>query len=203
MHTHTERWSTNLSQHSCSFWSTQLPVFEQSTSTSCIFHLSLSSPFQAAFTAGWDRKGFRWVLAEASNQIGAVSPTPPFWAQLQRGELGLLSRVKYSKLIDSSFKVKKLTEVSLLQVRVLLDQVFEKLVAFSEVGISPAHADHIFCELTSYEKRVCVSINQHFTIKALSDRGMNRRMTFMSSQCVLVICSFCDFFFSQLQITIM
>uniref|UniRef100_A0A3Q4BVV7 Uncharacterized protein n=1 Tax=Mola mola TaxID=94237 RepID=A0A3Q4BVV7_MOLML len=42
------------------------------------------------------------------------------------------------------------------EVRVLLDQVFEKLVAFSEVGISPAHADHIFCELTSYEKRVCV-----------------------------------------------
>lgn len=40
--THTERWSTNLSQHSCSFWSTQLPVSEPSTSTSCIFHASLS-----------------------------------------------------------------------------------------------------------------------------------------------------------------
>uniref|UniRef100_A0A3B3WGX9 Mcf.2 cell line derived transforming sequence-like b n=1 Tax=Poecilia mexicana TaxID=48701 RepID=A0A3B3WGX9_9TELE len=32
----------------------------------------------------------------------------------------------------------------------------EKLVTFSEVGISPAHADHIFCELTSFEERVCL-----------------------------------------------
>uniref|UniRef100_A0A7N8WK99 MCF.2 cell line derived transforming sequence like n=1 Tax=Mastacembelus armatus TaxID=205130 RepID=A0A7N8WK99_9TELE len=42
------------------------------------------------------------------------------------------------------------------EVRALLDQVSEKLATFSEVGISPAHADHIFCELTSYEERVCV-----------------------------------------------
>uniref|UniRef100_A0A3B4ZTC5 Guanine nucleotide exchange factor DBS-like n=1 Tax=Stegastes partitus TaxID=144197 RepID=A0A3B4ZTC5_9TELE len=42
------------------------------------------------------------------------------------------------------------------EVRVLLDQVSEKLATFSEVGISPAHADHIFCELTTYEERVCV-----------------------------------------------
>ncbi|KAM4558493.1 guanine nucleotide exchange factor DBS isoform 4-T4 [Odontesthes bonariensis] len=41
------------------------------------------------------------------------------------------------------------------EVRVLLDQVSEKLATFSEVGISPAHADHIFCELTSFEERVC------------------------------------------------
>uniref|UniRef100_A0A671WN55 MCF.2 cell line derived transforming sequence like n=1 Tax=Sparus aurata TaxID=8175 RepID=A0A671WN55_SPAAU len=32
----------------------------------------------------------------------------------------------------------------------------QKLATFSEVGISPAHADHIFCELTTYEERVCV-----------------------------------------------
>uniref|UniRef100_A0A8C3ACE3 MCF.2 cell line derived transforming sequence like n=1 Tax=Cyclopterus lumpus TaxID=8103 RepID=A0A8C3ACE3_CYCLU len=38
----------------------------------------------------------------------------------------------------------------------LLDQVSEKLATFSEVGISPTHADHIFCELTTYEERVCV-----------------------------------------------
>ncbi|XP_062420988.1 guanine nucleotide exchange factor DBS-like isoform X3 [Pungitius pungitius] len=38
--------------------------------------------------------------------------------------------------------------------RALLDQVSEKLATFSEVGISPAHADHIFCELTTYEERV-------------------------------------------------
>lgn len=41
------------------------------------------------------------------------------------------------------------------EVRALLDHVSEKLVTFSEVGISPAHADHIFSELTTYEKRVC------------------------------------------------
>lgn len=40
------------------------------------------------------------------------------------------------------------------EVRALLDQVSEKLATFSEVGISPAHADHIFCELTTYEERV-------------------------------------------------
>ncbi|XP_074514944.1 guanine nucleotide exchange factor DBS isoform X5 [Sebastes fasciatus] len=41
------------------------------------------------------------------------------------------------------------------EVRALLDQVSEKLATFSEVGISPAHADHIVCELTTYEERVC------------------------------------------------
>ncbi|TNN04370.1 hypothetical protein fugu_001399 [Takifugu bimaculatus] len=30
----------------------------------------------------------------------------------------------------------------------------QKLMTFSEVGISPAHADHIFSELTTYEERV-------------------------------------------------
>uniref|UniRef100_A0A8C7TFZ4 MCF.2 cell line derived transforming sequence like n=1 Tax=Oncorhynchus mykiss TaxID=8022 RepID=A0A8C7TFZ4_ONCMY len=42
------------------------------------------------------------------------------------------------------------------EVRCLLDQVAERLTAFSEVGISPAHADHIFRELSSHEERVCV-----------------------------------------------
>ncbi|XP_056279640.1 guanine nucleotide exchange factor DBS isoform X4 [Pseudoliparis swirei] len=41
------------------------------------------------------------------------------------------------------------------EVRALLDQVSEKLATFSEVGISRAHAEHIFCELTTYEERVC------------------------------------------------
>lgn len=63
--------------------------------------------------------------------------------------------------------------VFLLQVRALLDQVSEKLATFSEVGISPAHVDHIFCELTTYEERVCVS-NTLFTIKALSNCGVDR-----------------------------
>uniref|UniRef100_A0A8C7YUZ4 Mcf.2 cell line derived transforming sequence-like b n=1 Tax=Oryzias sinensis TaxID=183150 RepID=A0A8C7YUZ4_9TELE len=42
------------------------------------------------------------------------------------------------------------------EVRALLDQTSEKLTSFSEVGISPAHADHIFTELTTFEERVCV-----------------------------------------------
>ncbi|XP_064832385.1 guanine nucleotide exchange factor DBS-like isoform X7 [Oncorhynchus masou masou] len=41
------------------------------------------------------------------------------------------------------------------EVRCLLDQVAERLTTFSEVGISPAHADHIFRELSSHEERVC------------------------------------------------
>lgn len=53
-----------------------------------------------------------------------------------------------------------LTDVLLLQVRTLLDQVAEKLASFSEVGISPAHVDHIHCELMTYETKVCVS-NDH------------------------------------------
>uniref|UniRef100_A0A6Q2YBF3 MCF.2 cell line derived transforming sequence like n=1 Tax=Esox lucius TaxID=8010 RepID=A0A6Q2YBF3_ESOLU len=42
------------------------------------------------------------------------------------------------------------------EVRGQLDQVAERLTVFSEVGISPAHADHIFRELSSHEERVCV-----------------------------------------------
>lgn len=49
--------------------------------------------------------------------------------------------------------------VPLLQVRALLDHLSEKLTTFSEVGISPAHADHIFSELTTFEERVCVSLS--------------------------------------------
>ena len=42
-----------------------------------------------------------------------------------------------------------------------LDQVSEKLGTYSEVGISPAHADHIFRDLTNYEGKVCVSDTEH------------------------------------------
>ncbi|XP_026233136.1 guanine nucleotide exchange factor DBS isoform X1 [Anabas testudineus] len=54
------------------------------------------------------------------------------------------------------------------EVRALLDQVSEKLATFSEVGISPAHADHIFCELTTYEERVCEVLDRAL---ALSREG--------------------------------
>ncbi|XP_055361024.1 LOW QUALITY PROTEIN: guanine nucleotide exchange factor DBS [Betta splendens] len=46
------------------------------------------------------------------------------------------------------------------EVKALLDQVSEKLAGFSDVGISRAHADHIFCELTVYEERVCEALDR-------------------------------------------
>ncbi|XP_068185930.1 guanine nucleotide exchange factor DBS isoform X3 [Antennarius striatus] len=46
------------------------------------------------------------------------------------------------------------------EVRALLDQVSDKLVTFSEVGISPTHADHILCDLTIYEEKVCEVLNR-------------------------------------------
>lgn len=62
-----------------------------------------------------------------------------------------------SRILDwMSSKLERVC-VFLVQVRALLDQVSEKLATFSEVGISPAHADHIFIELTTYEEKVCVS----------------------------------------------
>ncbi|XP_069010265.1 guanine nucleotide exchange factor DBS isoform X3 [Embiotoca jacksoni] len=55
------------------------------------------------------------------------------------------------------------------EVRALLDQVSEKLATFSEVGISPAHADHIFCELTSYEERVCEVLDRALALSREGD----------------------------------
>ncbi|XP_047456492.1 guanine nucleotide exchange factor DBS isoform X1 [Mugil cephalus] len=55
------------------------------------------------------------------------------------------------------------------EVRALLDQVSEKLAAFTEVGISPAHADHIFCEFTSYEERVCEIVERAMTLSREGD----------------------------------
>ncbi|XP_029315533.1 guanine nucleotide exchange factor DBS isoform X2 [Cottoperca gobio] len=55
------------------------------------------------------------------------------------------------------------------EVRALLDQVSEKLATFSEVGISPAHADHIFCELTSYEERVCEVLDRASSLACEGD----------------------------------
>ncbi|XP_054864792.1 guanine nucleotide exchange factor DBS-like isoform X4 [Amphiprion ocellaris] len=55
------------------------------------------------------------------------------------------------------------------EVRALLDQVSEKLATFSEVGISPAHADHIFCELTTYEERVCEILDKALALSREGD----------------------------------
>ncbi|KAK2839993.1 hypothetical protein Q5P01_013733 [Channa striata] len=55
------------------------------------------------------------------------------------------------------------------EVRALLDQVSEKLATFSEVGISPAHADHIFSELTVYEERVCEVLDRALALSREGD----------------------------------
>ncbi|XP_076602735.1 guanine nucleotide exchange factor DBS isoform X7 [Chaetodon auriga] len=55
------------------------------------------------------------------------------------------------------------------EVRALLEQVSEKLATFSEVGISPAHADHIFCELTTYEEKVCEVLNRTLSLAREGD----------------------------------
>ncbi|GAA6227372.1 guanine nucleotide exchange factor DBS isoform X2 [Lates japonicus] len=55
------------------------------------------------------------------------------------------------------------------EVRALLDQVSEKLATFSEVGISPAHADHIFSELTTYEERVCEVLDRALALSREGD----------------------------------
>ncbi|XP_015238794.1 PREDICTED: guanine nucleotide exchange factor DBS-like isoform X6 [Cyprinodon variegatus] len=54
------------------------------------------------------------------------------------------------------------------EVIALLGNLSEKLVTFSEVGISPAHADHIYCELTSFEESVCEALER---ASALSREG--------------------------------
>ncbi|XP_035533165.1 guanine nucleotide exchange factor DBS isoform X4 [Morone saxatilis] len=55
------------------------------------------------------------------------------------------------------------------EVRALLDQVSEKLATFSEVGISPAHADHIFCELHTYEERLCEVLDKALSLAREGD----------------------------------
>ncbi|XP_028291571.1 guanine nucleotide exchange factor DBS-like isoform X3 [Gouania willdenowi] len=46
------------------------------------------------------------------------------------------------------------------EVRALLDQMSEKLTTFCDVGISPAHADHIFSELLAFEVKVCDTVEK-------------------------------------------
>ncbi|XP_019956304.1 guanine nucleotide exchange factor DBS isoform X5 [Paralichthys olivaceus] len=62
--------------------------------------------------------------------------------------------VRHQTKLEQCLKLRHF-EHNYREVRALLDQVSEKLVSFSEVGISPAHDEHSLCELTSYEERVC------------------------------------------------
>ncbi|XP_046871213.1 guanine nucleotide exchange factor DBS-like isoform X2 [Hypomesus transpacificus] len=60
-------------------------------------------------------------------------------------------------------------EHSYREVRALLEQVSEKLMAFSEVGISPAHADHIFRELINHEEKACEVLDQALALAHQGD----------------------------------
>uniref|UniRef100_A0A671PVA3 Guanine nucleotide exchange factor DBS-like n=1 Tax=Sinocyclocheilus anshuiensis TaxID=1608454 RepID=A0A671PVA3_9TELE len=47
-------------------------------------------------------------------------------------------------------------EQNFREVRAHLDMVYDRLSGFSEVGVSPAHVEHILKELTNHEERACV-----------------------------------------------
>uniref|UniRef100_A0A8C7YTR2 Mcf.2 cell line derived transforming sequence-like b n=1 Tax=Oryzias sinensis TaxID=183150 RepID=A0A8C7YTR2_9TELE len=84
------------------------------------------------------------------------------------------------------------------EVRALLDQTSEKLTSFSEVGISPAHADHIFTELTTFEERVCVLDralalsregdeliqNSHYDEDSIQPKCCELRVLVLSPRCI-------------------
>ncbi|XP_036838528.1 guanine nucleotide exchange factor DBS isoform X1 [Oncorhynchus mykiss] len=55
------------------------------------------------------------------------------------------------------------------EVRAQLDVVSERVEAFSEVGISPAHAEHILRELTSQEEKACDVLDWALSLAAEGD----------------------------------
>ncbi|XP_026787751.1 guanine nucleotide exchange factor DBS isoform X5 [Pangasianodon hypophthalmus] len=60
-------------------------------------------------------------------------------------------------------------EQNFREVRAHLDQVADKLSGFSEVGISPAHGEHILKELTNHEERTCEVLDQALALAAEGD----------------------------------
>ncbi|XP_017554541.1 guanine nucleotide exchange factor DBS isoform X9 [Pygocentrus nattereri] len=55
------------------------------------------------------------------------------------------------------------------EVRAHLDQVADKLSGFSEVGISPAHGEHILKELTNHEERTCEVLDRALALASDAD----------------------------------
>ncbi|XP_039543731.1 guanine nucleotide exchange factor DBS isoform X10 [Pimephales promelas] len=55
------------------------------------------------------------------------------------------------------------------EVRGHLDLVYERLSGFSEVGISPAHAEHILKELTIHEERACEVLDRALSLACDAD----------------------------------
>ncbi|XP_062383449.1 guanine nucleotide exchange factor DBS isoform X2 [Sardina pilchardus] len=56
------------------------------------------------------------------------------------------------------------------EIRSQLDLVGERLASFSEVGISPAHAEHIHKELTCHEERTCEVLDRALALATEGDQ---------------------------------
>ncbi|KAI7810607.1 putative guanine nucleotide exchange factor DBS [Triplophysa rosa] len=61
-------------------------------------------------------------------------------------------------------------EQNFREVRAQLDLVYDRLTGFSEVGISPAHAEHILKELTTHEERTCAVLDRALSLACDADR---------------------------------
>ncbi|XP_048052411.1 guanine nucleotide exchange factor DBS isoform X12 [Megalobrama amblycephala] len=56
------------------------------------------------------------------------------------------------------------------EVRAHLDLVYDRLSGFSDVGISPAHAEHILKELTNHEERACEVLDRALSLACDADQ---------------------------------
>ncbi|XP_067259051.1 guanine nucleotide exchange factor DBS isoform X12 [Chanodichthys erythropterus] len=56
------------------------------------------------------------------------------------------------------------------EVRAHLDLVYDRLLGFSDVGISPAHAEHILKELTNHEERACEVLDRALSLACDADQ---------------------------------
>ncbi|XP_051559767.1 guanine nucleotide exchange factor DBS-like isoform X2 [Myxocyprinus asiaticus] len=63
----------------------------------------------------------------------------------------------------------RLFEQNFREIKAHLDLAFDRLSGFSEVGISPAHAEHILKELTNHEERTCEVLDQALSLAGDGD----------------------------------
>ncbi|XP_051983069.1 guanine nucleotide exchange factor DBS isoform X2 [Xyrauchen texanus] len=63
----------------------------------------------------------------------------------------------------------RLFEQNFREIKAHLDLAFDRLSGFSEVGISPAHAEHILKELTNHEERTCEVLDHALSLAGDGD----------------------------------
>ncbi|TWW64194.1 Guanine nucleotide exchange factor DBS DBL's big sister MCF2-transforming sequence-like protein [Takifugu flavidus] len=61
-------------------------------------------------------------------------------------------------------------ELQFREVRAQLDVISERLSGFSEVSVSPAHADHVLRELSSHEGKACDVLDRALSLAGKGDR---------------------------------